>query len=79
MLLYVHRNCTGAQDVHLDFHTAPDLFLFYFVCLFVCLFVFNVEILFSSSFSSDCGGWGTLSCDTALRPAPHTSRNPHSK
>ena len=29
VLLYVHRNLgllgTGAQDVHLDFHTAPEL------------------------------------------------------
>ena len=30
MLLYVHRNRrlirgTGAQDVHIDFHTAPEL------------------------------------------------------
>ena len=25
MLLYVHRDRTVAQDVHLDFHTAPEL------------------------------------------------------
>ena len=30
VLLYVHRNCIfflgmGAQDIHLDFHTAPEL------------------------------------------------------
>ena len=29
VLLYIHRNHgllgTGAQDVHLDFHTAPEL------------------------------------------------------
>ena len=33
MSLYIHRNCRlirdgGAQDVHLDFHTAPELCLF---------------------------------------------------